>query len=942
MATTQTIRIIVEEKGSKQAAKNIKEVGEAASASQQALDLLRGAFGSVGVAAIVREYVSLSNTYQTLQNRLKLVTSGQQEQAAISKELLAIANQTFTSLEATTELYARLAFNTRELGISQQDVLDVTKSLNQAVILSGAGIREATNAIIQLSQGLASGTLRGDELRSVLEQLPFVAEVVSRGLGVTRDQLRRLAIDGKVTTQAIVSALQSAAPEIQAKFDQITPTIAQAFQVLNNNLLDFVGNANEATGLSAVLANTLIFLGKNIEIVVVAVGLLGAALTALALKAIIAGVSSLVAEILSATIVVKGLSAAVAILNVVLAVNPFILIAAAIAGVIALLIGLDSIVNDTTESTMKLNEQVGGFNTEAVSKSLAGYVRIRDELLRQQDILDRQLATSVLQEKQEDEVYKLGQKILKDQITLTESQRGELDLLVKQNVELKIRNDLTQKAIDKQRDLQDEIRQGLRNKGVQRAQDVAVAPLVNARLEAGLPFDQDFQKRLQAIRDSVALLNQIEFRENVEKQNRDLRDSIDLLNTSVELRQREAAVQKVVNDAQERGVTNIQQSVDATRRLFDELRFASIEDAIQKETDSLVKSNEVASLRLQNREAEADVQEFLNGILARGESIESRGLDLLKEQVRLRQQIAQGQLEVDFNRQLDEQQRLLDTATTQRQTETTIIQRRNDYLKIGLDYTAEQEQFDRQRLQLLDEQTRRQQIQNEVFGDRVANEQRLRDLQDVRNATTSPADRRGLERAIAEQRIAGRQGDPTLVAGFENGLDRLFLKVSDVAGGIEEALTNAFSSAEDALVQFVQTGEFNFSGLVDSILADVTRLLARQAILLLFNAVSGGTSGAFGGVLSALTGARADGGPVRPGQSFLVGERGPEIFQPSQPGTIIPNGSTPQAPAANITVVNVLDPSMITDALNSPQGQQIIVNTIGRNRQAVNRQLGTR
>jgi len=77
------------------------------------------------------------------------------------------------------------------------------------------------------------------------------------------------------------------------------------------------------------------------------------------------------------------------------------------------------------------------------------------------------------------------------------------------------------------------------------------------------------------------------------------------------------------------------------------------------------------------------------------------------------------------------------------------------------------------------------------------------------------------------------------------------------------------------------------------------------------------------------------------GQPYLVGERGPEIFQPNQSGTIIPNNALPAAaPQSNVTVVNVLDPSMVNSALNDPENEQVIVNIIGKNRSAINRQLG--
>jgi len=295
----------------------------------------------------------------------------------------------------------------------------------------------------------------------------------------------------------------------------------------------------------------------------------------------------------------------------------------------------------------------------------------------------------------------------------------------------------------------------------------------------------------------------------------------------------------------------------------------------------------------------------------------------------------------DYTQTLEDQLQLLTLSTEEREVEADILRITNQFKEAGLEIDQQQIDTLRALRAEVQQRTNDEQILNGIFGDREATLKRIADLERLRNAESDPARRRGIEREQAQQRINSRQGDPTLIAGFENGLDQLYLKVSDVAGGIEQAMTNAFSGAEDALVQFVQTGEFNFSGLVDSILADITRLLARQAILAIFNAISGGTSGAFGGVISALAGARAEGGPVTGGKPYLVGEKGPEIFTPPSSGNIVPNSALQgQAPQTNITVVNVMDPEMVTAALNDPANQQVIVNVIGKNKQAVNRQLG--
>ena len=102
-----------------------------------------------------------------------------------------IANATRSDFEATSELYARLANSSKELGVGQEQLLKFTKILNQAIVLSGASAEEAAGGIRQLAQGMASGTLRGDELNSVMENFPKVADIIAQGLGVTRGTFGR-------------------------------------------------------------------------------------------------------------------------------------------------------------------------------------------------------------------------------------------------------------------------------------------------------------------------------------------------------------------------------------------------------------------------------------------------------------------------------------------------------------------------------------------------------------------------------------------------------------------------------------------------------------------------------------------------------------------------------------------------------------------------------
>jgi len=206
-----------------------------------------------GVKA-VRSIVSTVDAYTQLQNRLRAVTDSSEDLERIQSRLFDISRDTRSAVESNVELFSRLSLATKDLGTSEEEILHFTESLNQAIKLSGASAAEAQAGIMQLAQGMASGTLRGDELRSVLEQLPAVADVIAKSLGVTRGQLREMGTDGKITAEVILKAFREARGELADQFAETVPTVAESFVQLQNSLLKLGGAFSQATGLGDNLA----------------------------------------------------------------------------------------------------------------------------------------------------------------------------------------------------------------------------------------------------------------------------------------------------------------------------------------------------------------------------------------------------------------------------------------------------------------------------------------------------------------------------------------------------------------------------------------------------------------------------------------------------------------------------------------------------------------
>ncbi|ERL02460.1 hypothetical protein O999_06005 [Pseudomonas putida LF54] len=170
-----------------------------------------------------------------------------------------MANNTGSSLESTVSLYTRLANATRGAGFTQEQLLNVTDALNKAFVISGATMQEASNAAIQLSQGLASGTLRGEELNSVMEQGPRITRALAEYLGVTNGQIRQMAADGKITSDVVTNALLKSLSSLNSELDKMPRRFEQASVALKNNFLAAIGQINVDPVVSSVdaLASSL-------------------------------------------------------------------------------------------------------------------------------------------------------------------------------------------------------------------------------------------------------------------------------------------------------------------------------------------------------------------------------------------------------------------------------------------------------------------------------------------------------------------------------------------------------------------------------------------------------------------------------------------------------------------------------------------------------------
>mgnify|MGYP003365925689 CR=1 FL=1 len=227
---------------------------------------LSGVATSLAAALSVQQVSEYADAWATVNNKLANSLRPSEQLVDVTQRVFDITQQTRGSLDATASLYARLERATREYGTSAQDLTKLTTIINQGFVVSGATAQEAENAIIQLSQGLASGALRGEEFNSVNEQGNRLIVALADSMGVSIGQMRSMAAAGKLTTDVVVNGLLSQGATIGAEFANTTTTISQALQVAGNNITKFFGeNSTVKTGV-AIFNDAIVSVSENIGV----------------------------------------------------------------------------------------------------------------------------------------------------------------------------------------------------------------------------------------------------------------------------------------------------------------------------------------------------------------------------------------------------------------------------------------------------------------------------------------------------------------------------------------------------------------------------------------------------------------------------------------------------------------------------------------------------
>lgn len=974
------------------AAREARKVREELEATEEAGDslnrTLKNAFTVASAGLILRELTALSDTWTDLSSRVKIATGSQEAASETMERLSQIARRTYSDLSLTAESFLLNSTSLRELGYNTQQQLDFTESLNNALVVSGAKGDRARAVTEALSKAMALGSLQGDNLNTVISTGGRVAEALAAGLGTTTNELRKLGAEGKLTSSAVFGALTGEMEKLRAEAESMPVTVGDSFVLLGNAALKFVGGANEATGATTVFASAVITLSENLDI----------ALAAFAVVATGVAVSFVPAATL-ATFSVATLTQGFLSLTAAMLANPFALVAAGIAAVgAAAILAIDYLVG--------IRDEIRAIEAQGNDFALSEFGKIGDDILRVRDNLERVEAAMAASNGGTATQIKLAdqyrarladltaqQALLADGTVRNVAQAAEyqkaVDALVKSvnDVIAGIEQENTLLALNShERAIQAELLKQIATLNKGDGPDVTEAQ--KAALEAAI-------RNNTALREQSNILDQIRGPQEQFKTNLAALDAL-LASGTINAEEYQRGLAGIASSAKDVDLTalgvaggsggnalaQIQASIAATKEQarVEQVR-ASILDQIRGPTQQLVDTQaalndllaECAITQEEYNTANAATLEafnLLNPEYARQkallEEIVGPTRELEARQAALDALFAQGaisgaqyeaelvKIDAALNPLTEAQQRQKDlleeingpTAALQQKQATLNELYAQGALQAGV-YAEETRKIQ----EALNPLTEAQQLQADILASITGPQTEFLAIQEALNALLASGAISAQEYAIAlnNATIASNTLGSSASTGLAAGFAQIKNELLDVGGLVQSGVVNAFHGAEDALVSFVTTGKADFSALADQILADLARIAIRQAITGLFD-----PTGAGGGLLSGLFGgARAEGGPVDSGKSYLVGEDGPEMFTPEHGGDITPAGETAaamrgsgsptvnvSAPPAAVNVINVRDPAEIPSAIESGAGAQAVMNVLGKNRQTAKGLIG--
>ncbi|HBM7603683.1 TPA: tape measure protein [Enterobacter hormaechei subsp. xiangfangensis] len=237
--------------------KSLDSIGNSATNAAKKMDELQTNInrvaGAIAASLVVdwgKAFLVAADNMSQLNARIERLTGSAATASQTMQNLMRISSATGGSLQDTAKLWETLSTALRDTGATNGQVIQLTETLQKIGRIGGSSSEEMANALRQFGQSISSGTVRAEEFNSILEQMPELARQIAAGMGVSIGELRQLMLDGKLTAEDALNAIQKQTGSVNAEFEKLPRTLSQANTALTNSFLTMVDNINQATGAS--------------------------------------------------------------------------------------------------------------------------------------------------------------------------------------------------------------------------------------------------------------------------------------------------------------------------------------------------------------------------------------------------------------------------------------------------------------------------------------------------------------------------------------------------------------------------------------------------------------------------------------------------------------------------------------------------------------------
>lgn len=218
-----------------------------------------------GISFSIHSYIAMSDQLKTIEGQIKNVVKSGKETKRVEEEIYAMAGRSRQSYAESANLFTSVARNASELGKSTDDILKFTEDVSNAMLLGGGSAASQQAALVQLGQALGSGTLRGDELNSIMEQAPKLAETIAKGMGTTIGSLRKLGSEGKLTAKDVFDAVRKQSGSLKKDLGNMPWTVAQASSRIRDSVAQLFFSIENKFGFGDKVARVIATIADQVD-----------------------------------------------------------------------------------------------------------------------------------------------------------------------------------------------------------------------------------------------------------------------------------------------------------------------------------------------------------------------------------------------------------------------------------------------------------------------------------------------------------------------------------------------------------------------------------------------------------------------------------------------------------------------------------------------------